>query len=251
MLAEFLQQLEGLARRANGAEAFKIQDLPEKVMVRKGTEYSIEDVPPARRDHEVHGLSDIVAAVQDEAMAADPEVYHGRSVKLLLDRGDRRDVVTMPLEVTSRFKRLLALVDGESLSVRDAVKLLRFDLHGTGVDQVISAIRRVDFSRTGAGAQSAAHGSESLGRSIEAKVQDADKIPEEFRVQTSVYSNPGVKDLSRVDVRCGVYLDVERECIEIRVLADELENAVNAAQLAIGNALRELLPEVPVFHGAP
>lgn len=252
MLAELIDKIRDVGRQADSLQLEVHDSLPETVFARFADRYEQIQVPPPRRAHTLLGFADIVAAVKAEEIAPAPEVFHDETgVRVLLNREDRRSTVSMPLAKTQRFARLEALTSGQDFDVRGAVKLLRFDLHGTGVDKVIGAIRRIDFTRRSEGAASADHGRESLGRSVEAAVQQADQVPEEFTVQTSVYANPGVRELSKVSVRCGVYLDVQNESIEIRVLADEIEAAVNAAQGAIGEALREQLGEVPVFYGAP
>jgi len=252
MLAKFAEYIVGLGKQSQATDITTVPSIPDKVFVRHGETYAVEDVPPPRRNHTVWGFADVTAAATDADMAKAPELYHDHGeIVVVLDRNDRRDHVTAPLIETDRLTTLQSLADGKRFTVRDAVKLLRFDLHGTGVDSVISAIRKIDFTRKSDGGASVDHGRETLGRSVEAAVQQADSIPEEFRVTTPVYSNPGLKDLSTVTVRCGVYLDMQGECIEIRVLADEIQGAICAAQTAIGDALCAALPGVPVFGGRP
>ena len=114
---------------------------------------------------------------------------------------------------------------------------------------MLAALRQVNFHRKSDGQVSMHHGQESLGRSVEDAVQGASEIPEEFTVSVEMYSNPGVAQLSRVDVRIGVYLDVSNQKVELRVLGDEFALADQAVQDRLGTALRDGLGKIPVFHG--
>lgn len=133
---------------------------------------------------------------------------------------------------------------------KDAVKMLRLELHGGNVSHVIQALSRIDFSRTSAGKTDVAHGKESLGRSVEAAVQQADGVPETFTVAVPVWSAFGF-DRYSVQVQFGLYLDLQAQKVELRVLGDEIERVVGLATHAVAADLREALPSVPVFMGEP
>jgi hypothetical protein len=143
----------------------------------------------------------------------------------------------MPLQYTDRFETVRGLeARAERLSVLEASKLIRFELNGLGAEKLLGALRKISFVRTGAGEASAEHGKESLGRSVERSVQQTDQIPETFTVKVPVFANQGMRDIT-VCVTCGIYLDTENECVQIRPLADEIASAMNAAQ----NSLHDLL----------
>lgn len=253
MLAEFLDKVFELTGRAQGIELAQHPDLPDVVFRRVGTNVTEHEVPPPRRHHTLEGVQDIIRAVVRATEEGEPEVYHDdTAVRVLLDREDRRDTLDMPLHVSERFRTLEALAKApRAMSPAAAVKFLRFELQGTGIDAVVAGLRRIDFTRSGSGASNVQHGRESLGRSVEAAVQQADQVPEEFVVETPLYTNPGLRQVT-VRVRVGVYLDPGNESIEVRTLADEVAFARNAAQEALGGALREAFDgDVPVYHGRP
>lgn len=256
MLRDFLDRVLEVARRADSIEVVRDDAIPEMVFVRKGEAYADIAVPPGRRRHVVSSFYDLVAFAKDDASMSPspivPEVFHDEDgVVVHLDRGDRRDFVTMPLSWTSRWGILASLSEGRKMSVRDAVRFLRFDLHDVGADSVVSALRRVDFHRRSDGSVSVEHGKESLGRSVEAAVQGAESIPDSFHASTSIYSNFGLRDASSVTVTVGIHLDVASEQVEFRTFADEMNDAQNAVVATIGSKLREGLPGVPVYHGTP
>ncbi len=252
MLASFIDAIRNLARAADGVQIATHDSLPEKVILRHGDKYETVDVPPRRRAHVVHGYSDIIAAATDQVLGAHPEIWHdGSGIYMYPERDDRRDGLVLVLQKSDRFKTLESLHSGRSQGVRDTIRMLRFELHGTGIEVVVRGLSKIDFARKSDGRVSVEHGKESMGRSIESAVQQVADIPEEFSVATSIYVNPGLRELTSVLVRCGIYLDMNNEQIEIRVLADELNAAENSAQAAVGKKLRGDLPGVPVFHGRP
>lgn len=252
MLAEFIDRITGLARESRGTQ---IKSCPElrKVFVHDGQTMHEHDLPPVERDGFLDGIDDIVLAAQDGDMCADPEIFHNASaITLVCDRHDGHETMTMPLRLSNRWTLLNRLAqDQQSMPARQLIRMLRFELSGAGCDGVISAMRRIDFTRTSDGRSSVEHGRESLGRSVEAAVQQADKVPETFDVVLPIYMNAGLRDVSTVAVQCGIHIDVHDETILVRPLADELEAAQVKAQSAIGDLLRVRLEQIPVFHGHP
>lgn len=253
MLAEAINTIAGLVETGNAIETFRCDDL-RKVLVRRGKEIEMHDLPPVQRGGRLHGVEDLVAAALDDEFAPDPEVFHeGDGIVLVLNRADRHELVKMPLTCTDRFLTLMSLAKTpRNMAPREWVRFLRFDLSGTGIDHVIAVLRKVDFARRSDGKMHVEHGRESLGRSVEMVVQTpGDAIPETFDVTVPVYATPGLRDATTVTLRMGVHIDVEATTVVIKPLADEIALAIDAAQVAIGNLLRSRLDTVPVFYGAP
>lgn len=251
MLAEAIQALVELTRRGDQANVQKVDELPRKVFIHQGNLTTEFDVPPPERRHDVVGFDDVVSMASDDEISTSPEVYYcSREIKILADRADRRESSTLLFNASARWEKLGKLSMPMSMSPSEAVKMLRFDLHGTGVEAVIQGLSRIDFTRTSGGKSHVDHGKESLGKSVEAAVQQADKVPESFNVNLCPVTNPGFQSI-KVDVRCGVYIDLQQERVEIRVLADELDAASNAFTATVGEMLRAALPDVPIFHGTP
>lgn len=251
MLAKLIDTIGNLAVTADGVQITTHKGMPGKVVLSQNGAHEVLDTPPPRRGHMLCGYADVIKAAGDPDMTHDPEVYHSSDgITVLLQGEDRRDLVHVPLQHSQRWETLRKLERGGRFNVRDAVKLLRFDLHGTGVENVVRALSKIDFSRKSDGRTDIAHGKESLGRSVEAAVQQADDIPETFDVSLSVYTNPGMTVFSETRVRCGIYLDVKEEVIEFKILADQMDAAENAAQTSLGIELEGDLPNAKVFHGS-
>lgn len=251
MLAEFVKSLADQVKKANGAEVVQIPGLPKKVLVRQGEKFELMDVPAPARAHALRGLDDIVELCRDAMIAPAPEVYHSeKEISVVLDRKDRREQVKMALDRSERFASLVGLRKGLSLTPKQAIQFLRVDLHGTGkgVSDVIAGLRRIDFKRQSGSQRTTEHGRETLGRQVEAAVQQADNIPEDFQVTVPVFTNPGLKGINAT-LRCAVTIDFEQEKIEIATLADEIQLALDGAQKDIHDRLVEALPDVPIFNG--
>jgi len=260
MLAEFVRELVALGRRADSIEIESHESLPEVLFVRKGDRYEEHEVPPTRRTGSVNGYADLIAVMKDDGLVlADPEggakeVFHDHSgIVVHLDRLDRRDTFRLALLRSQRFQTLEGLAAGSSMDQQAAIRMLRFGLHGSGVEKLIVALRKVDFTRKSDGRSHLEHGRESLGNSVEAAVQPTSEIPETFMVSVPVYINPGFAELTLVEVWCGISIDLQASPVkfEIRPLADELHSAVLRAQASIGAKLAADLPGTAIFNGRP
>lgn len=250
MLAEFVRSIAALGQSEKSVQLIKDAQFPDEVLVRIGETANWKPAPAPKRTHAIHSLADFIAAAVDKSIATDPEVYHDEGgVVLVLDRDDRRQTVTMPLHFTERFTKVSSLaLKEQTLSVRDAVRLIRFDLHGIGADVLVAGLNRLDFTRTGTNTEGAKHGRESLGRSVETAVQQADQVPEQFVARVPVYANNGLRAIV-ANITCGIYLDTQNPGIAIKPLADEIVNATDFAQRELHLLLATGLPGVPVFHG--
>lgn len=252
MIAEALQTLFGWGEKAASPKFLVHEGIPDLVFLHEPSGViSRHEVPPARRKHSIGGFDDLIAFLMDTDVSDNPEVYvQADKVVAFLDRHDRRDYITVSLVETNRFKLVQALATPKQMSPRDAVKMLRFDLHGGNVGHVIQALSRIDFTRTNTGKTDVKHGRETLGQSVEALVQGIDDVPESFVLAVPIWATNGFTRFN-VQVQFGVYLDVQNQCVELRVLADEVSRVRNLAVSDVAAELREKLKDVQVFVGTP
>lgn len=255
MLAEFLAKVVDLAREKTIPHKLDTGSRNASTYLIDGKQQTFLHDPPKRAARLV-GVADLVLALTDPVIAPAPEVYHSEAVvTALLNRDRREDSVSLSLPLTETFGHLMALSHkGTKLSPKDMIKFLRNSFGLVCPEHVVSALRRIDFTRTSAGKSHVEHGKESLGRSVEAAVQQADQVPEGFVVRTRVYSTPGVHHVA--EVKLSLYLDLDDQAVEIRVLPDELVAAMQGAQAVLHETLVRLLEEregqtVPVFYGTP
>ena len=249
MLAELVTKLLTVGRDSDRARITPVDGVDSFVLLERGGGTAAEklDLPPPRRRHQADGLADLVAMVQKHGTSPMVLCDH-KSVVGVFDAEERRDFVVMAMKGTQRFGELMKLQQGMLLSPRDAVRKLRFDLHGTNSDTVRAALESVDFSRKGTSTSRTTHVGESLGRDVESSVQARGEIPEHFDVDVPVFANPGTRSFTE-KVRVGVHVDCEQERIEFRVLMDEIDGAITRCTQRVAEALRDLLGSVPVYHG--
>ncbi|MCA8968809.1 MAG: hypothetical protein KDC95_03470 [Planctomycetes bacterium] len=224
MLAELVDKLVGLGRNAARVEVLEVPgSLGRRHYVRNGESLSIVTRESRPQKTEFLDLADFAAAVKH---CPEPEVHvHRGGVYALTDRGDRFDRVSLELEETRRMGALRSLSTGWSGSPKQAMLVLRKEFYGTGVEPVIQALSRIDFKRTSSGKSHVEHGRESLGRSVEASVQQADAVPESFVIRLpSIWDTIGLRSIG-IELECQLFIDVEDEKIELRVPVDELARA--------------------------
>lgn len=250
MLSEFVDRLVALGQKAKAVEFHRHEHLPNEVFVRHGDKLERITAPPMSRGHTLTGFHDLVTALGDSKIAPNPEVYiDGVSVFAYCDREKRWDDLDMPLTESARFKLCCELEKPRGFAPRDLVKFLRLELHGGAHQAVTQAVSRIDFMRTSSGKTDVKHGRETLGKSVEAVVQSAEDIPESFVVTVPIWSTPGCGWTKPIEF--GIYLDNEKQQVELRAFSDECAQARNAALADLRNAIAEACPEVPVFMGSP
>lgn len=219
---------------------------------------ALQDLPAVPRAAELRSVADLVAMAKDTAISPAPELYHDHdAIRLLIDGGNRHEMVTCPLRTSDAFATIVAL-EGTlaSMPVADAVQLLRFKLPGCGPEllALAAALKVVDFKRTADAASVTQHGRESLGSRIEGQVLQAEKIPDTVQAALPIYAaDPALRELSTVRIAIGVYLDVQRQGVKLCPLADEVQIARAHAQQSIGEWLRAQTAavRVRVFQGRP
>lgn len=262
MIRDAIESILAIGKKAADVQTFTSQSLPDVVFLRTGESVTEKKIPPQRIVHNIARFDDFVeyiARIQtgdiethDHAdVVKAPMVFVGpQRIVCVIDPAVRKDFVTMPLLTTERWKTLVTLSAPAAIGPAELVKLLRFKLNGTGQEKLIADLRRVDFTRTNAGRSDVAHGRETLGKSVEAEVQQAENIPDSFLVETSVYSNPGLRDI-KVKVRVGIYIDVINQHFEVGVMPDELQLAIDRTAADVSDKLQAALPSVPTFIGSP
>lgn len=267
MLKELVEKISELAVEATTLRVVTDPAIPETAFTQVGHVIEAYEIPPERRSHVVHGFDDFVAAVRrwGDLDHVDPEdtneddvrsksvVFHDSTcIRAILDDEDRRDKVTLRLQMSDLWCAVAKLRNTPLLGTpAQIIRFIRFELCAEGTEALVAGLRKVNFKRLSGSASEVGHGSNSYGKSVEEKVQDADAIPDGFTVETSMYTNPGFRALSSVVIRVGVFIDTVSEKIELRTLPDEIDRCTNEVQMNIGNALGEELDSRAVFFGAP
>ena len=248
MLQEALELIQQTAVKAAGAEIIPIDNDGRMEAVSIGGEIREIAVSPPLRKHIVHTLDDIINYVKTGSNH-DPVVWHGENaVTLILDDGDRRDRVTLPLTKSGKFETMAKLAKEQPwLDQKSFIRLLRFDL---GLDnlKVVAPFRRLQWE-TGAKVDSQVNrGDAKIGKSIVEKVEGVDQLPDEIDVPTPVYSESGERE--EYLVRCGIEIDAANQRFQLVPLPDELARIVDLAHASIRRRLESSL-QCPIYYGNP
>lgn len=250
MFAELINAIEKLSVRASAAEVLTVQGVHGKAWTNVNGAITALDLDAPLRDHRVDSFNDLVAMANDRAIAPNPQLFHGPSeVSLVLDQESRREVITCPLRKTARFSMLEGMVTRPfSGTPSQVIRLIRFDLQGIGADALAASLSRVDFKRLAVDRISTRHGEDSLGRSVEAAVQNTTQIPETFIAELPVYANDGLRGIT-VQVKCGVFIDSSEGVITLQPLSDEIANAMHAVQRDLSELISSMAKNVPRYWG--
>lgn len=250
MLSDLVKTLVGLGREAAEGLVIAVPGVSKEAYLVRNGQSQLVPIPPPQVAHKLFGLADLVSAAGDKALAKAPVVfYNPEAVMLVLDREDRREQVTLLLKFSELWRDLQGLAKGLEFDTKEAIRFLRFKVGEEQVGDLIASLRRIDFTRKSTGSRTVEHGRETLGRSVEETVQQADKIPTSFVVAVNPWSNPGCKQFV-APLQVGIELDASKERIIFQALPGAFEEGLHSATLELGAQLRELLPaEVPLYHG--
>lgn len=251
MLKEALAFLKDTFSQADCAELVEIPGDGRTAYVNIGSEIKEYVVKPTTRSHTVSTVADLIAAANTWNLSGMIWVSSA-AVVLIVDDDDRRDRVTLPLERSHQFKALSALEKNPKLDQLGFIRLLRIELSGAvGRSDLISAVRKIKWRTAAAGESNIQHGSESLGKTIEAEVTGAGGIPEEVIVNCPVYSNHGEREQS-FGVMCDLEIIAAESKFHFKPIADELARVEDAALAGIHSRIGESLgSDVSVFFGSP
>lgn len=202
----------------------------------------------ANREHTVASLDDLIRFAKTRDITTPTVWYCHNCVVLLCDDSDRRDRVTLPLPWSKQFSSLLDMEAGEHcFEQRRFVRLLYRDL---GVDAAtVAKFRRLDFKVIQAAEGEFQHGSERLGKSVNAEIKGTAEIPEAITICVPVYDVTGER--ATRCIMCGVDLDAQRAQILFSPLPGEMSRAVEESQESIRQRLTAELSEDCIFNGRP
>jgi hypothetical protein len=251
MLKEALDKLQDTAVKAAGVEIKEIPGDERTVLVCSEGKPQERPVPPPLRYHSVLGLNDIVDAAGK--WGADKGVlwHNERDIILVVNDEDRREYVSMDLRMTEHFRTLAKLeTTGKSIDQRAMVNLLRHDLLGVLPETLLPIVRKLKVA-TGAGTESELQPGRERGTDeFKRELAGAADLPEVVNAVCSVYSAPGLQ--AKRTIRLSLAFDVTAMTFTLLPLPDEMNAAVQNAQLELHAQLVEALPaDYPVFYGTP
>lgn len=245
MNPDSLQKLIRLAQDAAGVTITNIEGDPRHQLLSSVTiGCRFLDIPPPPRNHVVHDLESLMAAVLiANNSGCGKSIWHDDwAVVLLVNDEDRRDRVTLPLVHAAQFDALVQLANVRDFSHTDLIRFLRLKVAAYGMEAVVSILRKLDLSRKSTGAAS-----------VDATVTATRDIPDRFTVTVPVYNNPDCDRGYAVEML--LEIDAQTERFYLTPAPDELENAIHEAQGEIDSMIladeRVKAGNVAVYYGSP
>lgn len=247
MLADFLVKLNELFDRGKRVDFHHAPQLPQKIFVRHGDQLLEKDIPPSPRTHKLFGLDDLVEIVGDTKVCPSPTVFiDGKSIAVVTNDSDRREILTMPLV---RTPQLGALAQRLCFAAEDAAQEIYKRLVGCkGLDSMIADLQTVTFVETTTSDTTKRRGFLSRGKK---KVNEmVDPVAEIFNLRSQLWCNPGLQDF---ETSIDVHIDIDEadESLTLFVLENELYVAEVNGLDWIKTELKARGVTCPVYLGTP
>lgn len=250
MLAEFLQKIVDLTHGARQTKITTIPGIDDQVLVdHTDGSHSAISIPPPRRAHSMASMESFIALITNKTIAMGSEVHATFSAAVAWLDSERRDTAKLMLPVSARFAAAKAM-DGKPMTISDAIKYLRTKIDRPELLPMIESLRTVDFKRVSTGQSVTGHGTESLGRRVEAAIGGTSEIPKEIEFTVPALE---VSDLRHIEVTLTflVVLDPQKETIEFCARPDTIANAHYWARDRVVDTIRQRVEgqDIPVFAG--
>ena len=190
-------------------------------------------------------VSDFIASVNDYGSERTVVWVSPDSVVAVVDDDDYREhKIVLALLKSEQYNKLSGL-PGE-FTQRQLVRMLKMSFDAP---KLMASLRKVDFHRSSDGSRSLDHGSESLGKKVEATVQGIEQIPEEATLEVPFYATATLRELWPVKLRLDI--DVDNEKFWLALAPNELSMLEHRALTLVYNRLTDGLETERVFIGSP
>jgi hypothetical protein len=161
---------------------------------------------------------------------------------------ERRDFAYCPLTLTKQYKLLEQWEKSPVLlTQREMIQALRVTFRGNVANgNLLPIVRQLKFESSSIGGNTVQHGSESMGRSLVAKVMGAEAIPEEFMLDIPVFEES--RHLHRVE--CALDVDVQSARFTPLPFPQQLQMALEGRLEALVEYFTTTT-KIPTFIGRP
>jgi len=239
MLREFVQTIQDLVEDSVKPTIINLDDRTQLIATKNGVQERLRAAPLRR--NLAWRIQDLVTAISSFG-ATDVVVFHSFGlIECELDKGDRRDLVSMPLRVSRPFDELGAL--SVPRGQKEFVMLLRSAYLDCIPEEFLRIIRAVKFSRQEGGQGNIQNTRESLGKRVEAEVESTvAAIPDTIGMTVPVYLNSDFPSLQ--PMRFNVVLDVQQQLFALDLQADEKMHAVEAVHVQLHEILEAACSKV-------
>jgi len=266
MLADFVKSI---AEMATARREPKVVELPGHRFLLVQPDGSTEAFALPRKDvaDNVADLEGFVALLGNHSvmLEGEPIVFIGAAtsgigvvaIRGFCDSEFRRDSVTLALNPSAALLAVQQMMQWQK--PKDFVNAFRDKLFDCSEADLLTKLRAIDFRRKNDGTRSIQHGSESLGRSVEAVVQSrAGELPEFTRLVIPWYEHEDFD--TRQELTVCLDLNATDEMMRLVPRGDSLalanQRALQSVKAIVCTALEQCLLSgdavtVPVIIGSP
>jgi hypothetical protein len=247
--------------RSSGPQFLPMDDTKNYFHLDNGGNIELWRAKPGHRQHQARSLETIALFADRFASEADETVgsaiwYSRDGVVCLIDDEDRRDRVTLKLDLSEQILKLVKLVERPWFEQRAFLTLLRTVFKGA-FDQdhpnLIDQLRRIQSTQQSDGAAEIQRGKSSIGKAIRAEVTGVGDVPEYVVLRVPVFHQRiGV---SSFPVECCLELDETALPVKFQLLPlpGMIERAITDAEQQLQELLHRSLDgdQVPLYYGTP
>jgi hypothetical protein len=183
----------------------------------------------------------------EKATSAQSAVFVGDAAAVFaFDREDARNRASCTLVEGEQWKTIAALPSAR-FAQREFIALLRIGLRGCllGDSNLLAIVRDLRFNTAGEGTGTIQHGSESLGKSLVARVAGIDAIPEGVYLSVQVFENWA----QNVTIPCAIDILTQEQQFRLVPYPGELRKAKDETLAGILEFLAGNENEVPAYLG--
>jgi hypothetical protein len=261
LLNETAQQAAGVKNRVQifrpDAEPAHVYLIATPVSIDGKEAVSIErrEADPPPRSSTIVSVASIAGAI--ETLRLQLPAGHVAPIVWYTDWGfvielDRRSRVHCPFDTTPVVKSLLALpARFEPKGLRKWLRVSMADCWAANVQRLHDALASLKFNVNKEARGTISAGRESMGRDLDAQVKsEYGELPEWIELTIPLVRDPAI--VERHTVRIDVDIDAVNGTIELTLMPDALQKAMQELLRGVVSNLRDDLPaDVQVIHGQP
>lgn len=206
-----------------------------------------EEMKRRSRSYQFNTLDDLAKAIEQFAGTKQVLVLCGESsIQAILQESDaKRDILRMPLCITSQCKSLLHLhKEHVPFNQRTFISLLRVQLNGCVDSTIISQIRTLKFSKSSTGESDLQPGKETLGNEVSMAAvtgHSGTALPDTIELQVTPFEEFPEGEGFTFAVKCALDLDIEAAEFRLIPLAGELPQMLRFVLREIADRLTQSL----------
>jgi hypothetical protein len=197
------------------------------------------------------GKSEIEGILREHVADPLPPAANGAPASATTAQADRRERVTMGLELSDAYATLCAMNSSEKpLDHEDFIEVLRIRMNGCLPAETLALLRHLKFEHAAKGDSEINFARQSINRSVlnEMVAGSGKSVPETLSFNTAVFKTP-ITSQPRWVIQMALVVDLFKGTFRLRELNGWLDAAMVMTQEWIAEQIAQDLPEALVVCG--